>query len=96
MIRPTCCSSAVPTLIPLRAALITKSGSSNDRPLWVDRQHLPSIFKLPPVHPATEPKPDPPGAIDGDHDMVNMPLEDVPKRVRDDLKAVHTQSSDAA
>jgi uncharacterized protein YbjT (DUF2867 family) len=32
--------------------------------------------------------PDPPGAVDGVHDTANMPLEEEPKRVRDDLDAV--------
>jgi len=31
---------------------------------------------------------DPPGALDGVHDMPNMPLEKEPQRVRDDLNAV--------
>jgi len=31
---------------------------------------------------------DPQGALDGAHDMANMPLEDEPQRVRDDLEAV--------
>ena len=31
---------------------------------------------------------DPPGAIDGVRDVVNMPLQDEPPRVRDDLEAV--------
>jgi len=31
---------------------------------------------------------DPADALDGVHDMANMPLEDEPQRVRDDLKAV--------
>jgi hypothetical protein len=31
---------------------------------------------------------DPQGALDGVHDMVNMPLEDEPKPVRNDLDAV--------
>jgi uncharacterized protein YbjT (DUF2867 family) len=31
---------------------------------------------------------DPPGALDGVHDTANMPLEDEPQRVRDDLNAV--------
>ena len=31
---------------------------------------------------------DPPGAIDGVRDMTNMPLQDEPQRVRDDLDAV--------
>jgi uncharacterized protein YbjT (DUF2867 family) len=33
---------------------------------------------------------DPQGALDGVHDMANMPLEDEPQRVRDDLDAVRT------
>ena len=41
-------------------------------------------------------EPDPTGGLNGVHDMANMPLEDEPKRVRDDLEAVQTQSSDAA
>jgi uncharacterized protein YbjT (DUF2867 family) len=41
-------------------------------------------------------EPDPPGALNGLHDMANMPLEEEPKRVRDDLEAMQTQSSDAA
>ena len=32
--------------------------------------------------------PDPPGALDGVHDMQNMPLNDEPQRVRDDLNAI--------
>jgi uncharacterized protein YbjT (DUF2867 family) len=38
--------------------------------------------------------PDPPGALDGLHDMPNMPLNDEPQRVRDDLNAIlaHTSS----
>jgi uncharacterized protein YbjT (DUF2867 family) len=32
---------------------------------------------------------DPPGALDGVHDMANMPLADEPQRVRDGLEAVH-------
>jgi hypothetical protein len=35
-------------------------------------------------------------ALNGAHDMANMPLEKEPKRVRDDLEAVQTKSSDAA
>lgn len=31
--------------------------------------------------------PDPPGAVDGAHDVANMPLEKEPPRVRDDLSA---------
>jgi hypothetical protein len=31
---------------------------------------------------------DPQGALDGVHDMANMPIEQEPKRVRDDLDAV--------
>ena len=41
-------------------------------------------------------EPDPPGALNGVHDMANMPLEEEPKRVRDDLEAVQPQSSGAA
>jgi len=41
-------------------------------------------------------EPDPPGAVNGVQDRANMPLEQEPKRVRDDLNAVQTQSSDAA
>jgi uncharacterized protein YbjT (DUF2867 family) len=41
-------------------------------------------------------EPDSPGGLNGVHDMANMPLEEEPKRVRDDLEAVQTQSSDAA
>jgi uncharacterized protein YbjT (DUF2867 family) len=41
-------------------------------------------------------EPDPAGALNGVHDMANMPLEEEPKRVRDDLETVQTQSSDAA
>ena len=33
---------------------------------------------------------DPPGALDGVHDMANMPLENEPQRVRDDLNAVRS------
>jgi len=33
---------------------------------------------------------DPPGALDGVHDMPNMPLNDEPQRVRDDLDAMRT------
>jgi uncharacterized protein YbjT (DUF2867 family) len=32
---------------------------------------------------------DPPGALDAVRDMANMPLEDEPQRVRDELEAVH-------
>jgi len=32
---------------------------------------------------------DPEGALDAVHDMANMPLEDEPKSVREDLDAVH-------
>jgi uncharacterized protein YbjT (DUF2867 family) len=35
--------------------------------------------------------PDPPGAVDGAHDTANMPVEEEPKRVRDDLAAVQTR-----
>jgi len=31
---------------------------------------------------------DPPGALDGVHDTANMPLEDEPPRVRNDLSAM--------
>jgi uncharacterized protein YbjT (DUF2867 family) len=41
-------------------------------------------------------EPDPPGGLNGVHDMANMPLEKEPKRIRDDLEAVQTRSSDAA
>lgn len=41
-------------------------------------------------------EPDPPGGLNGVHDVANMPLEEEPKRVRDDLEAAQTQSSDAA
>lgn len=34
---------------------------------------------------------DPPGTLDAVHDTANMPLEDEPQRVRDDLNAVHPQ-----
>jgi uncharacterized protein YbjT (DUF2867 family) len=39
---------------------------------------------------------DPQGTLDGVHDMTNMPLEDEPQRVRDDLDAVlaHHSASD--
>jgi hypothetical protein len=36
---------------------------------------------------------EPQGALDGVHDVANMPLEDEPQRVRDDLEAVRTHSS---
>lgn len=36
---------------------------------------------------------DPPGALDGVRDMTNMPLDDEPKRVRDDLDAVLARQS---
>lgn len=35
--------------------------------------------------------PDPSGAVDGVHDPANMPLEEEPKRVREDLEAVQTR-----
>jgi uncharacterized protein YbjT (DUF2867 family) len=35
--------------------------------------------------------PDPPGAVDGVHDTANMPVEEEPKRVRDDLDAVQSR-----
>jgi uncharacterized protein YbjT (DUF2867 family) len=38
---------------------------------------------------------DPPGSLDGAHDMANMPLEDEPQRVRDDLNAVRVRQSSA-
>jgi uncharacterized protein YbjT (DUF2867 family) len=41
-------------------------------------------------------EPDPAGALNGVHDMANMPLEEEPKRVRDDLEAMQRQLSDAA
>jgi hypothetical protein len=31
---------------------------------------------------------DPPGALDGVHDRANMPLENEPQRVRDDLRSL--------
>jgi uncharacterized protein YbjT (DUF2867 family) len=34
---------------------------------------------------------DPPGALDGAHDVANMPLEKEPERVRNDLNAVHQE-----
>jgi uncharacterized protein YbjT (DUF2867 family) len=37
--------------------------------------------------------PDPPGALDGAHDMPNMPLSDEPQRVRDDLNTVRAHQS---
>jgi uncharacterized protein YbjT (DUF2867 family) len=36
---------------------------------------------------------DPPGAVDGVHDTANMPVEEEPKRVRDDLDATRTHRS---
>lgn len=36
---------------------------------------------------------DPDGALDGVHDVANMPSEDEPQRVRDDLTAVRKQST---
>ncbi|HYK92062.1 MAG TPA: SDR family oxidoreductase [Acidobacteriota bacterium] len=39
---------------------------------------------------------DPQGALDGVHDMANMPLEDEPQQVRDDLDAVLTHRSASA
>jgi NAD(P)-dependent dehydrogenase (short-subunit alcohol dehydrogenase family) len=36
---------------------------------------------------------DPPGALDAVHDMANMPLEDEPRRVRDDLESVRADHS---
>jgi uncharacterized protein YbjT (DUF2867 family) len=36
---------------------------------------------------------DPPGTLDGMHDMANMPLADEPRRVRDDLDAVRARHS---
>lgn len=36
---------------------------------------------------------DPPGALDGVRDLANMPLENEPQRVRDDLKAVLARQS---
>lgn len=41
-------------------------------------------------------KPDPLGAMDGVQDMANMPLEEEPKRVRDDLAEVRSHSSPAS
>jgi uncharacterized protein YbjT (DUF2867 family) len=35
--------------------------------------------------------PDPPGAVDGVHDTASMPVEEEPKRVRDDLDAVQSR-----
>jgi uncharacterized protein YbjT (DUF2867 family) len=35
--------------------------------------------------------PDPVGAVDGVYDTTNMPLEDEPKRIRDDLDAVQSR-----
>ena len=40
--------------------------------------------------------PDPPGALDGVHDMPNMPLNDEPQRVRDDLNAALAHKSSSA
>jgi len=37
-------------------------------------------------------QPDPPGALDGVQDMDNMPLQDEPKRVREDLEAIASRS----
>ena len=42
------------------------------------------------------PASDPPAALDGVHDMANMPLEDEPRPVRDDLKAVLPHRPSAA
>jgi uncharacterized protein YbjT (DUF2867 family) len=39
---------------------------------------------------------DPPGSLDGVHDTANMPLEDEPQRVRDDVEAVHGSNHPAA
>jgi len=39
--------------------------------------------------------PDPEGAIDGVRDTANMPLDDEPQRVRDDLNAVGAHQSSA-
>lgn len=39
---------------------------------------------------------DPQGALDGVHDMANMPLEDEPRRVRDDLDSVLAHRSATA
>jgi hypothetical protein len=36
---------------------------------------------------------DPPGALDGVRDMANMPLNDEPQRVRDDLNAILAHKS---
>jgi hypothetical protein len=38
-------------------------------------------------------EPDPPGALDGVRDMQNMPLNDEPQRVRDDLNAILAHES---
>jgi len=35
---------------------------------------------------------DPQGALDAAHDTANMPLQDEPQRVRDDLNAVLTRA----
>jgi hypothetical protein len=40
--------------------------------------------------------PDPPGALDGVHDMPNMPLNDEPQRVRDALNAAPAHKSFSA
>jgi uncharacterized protein YbjT (DUF2867 family) len=40
--------------------------------------------------------PDPPGALDGVHDMPNMPLNEEPQRVRDDLNAILAHRSSLA
>jgi uncharacterized protein YbjT (DUF2867 family) len=40
--------------------------------------------------------PDPPNALDGVHDMPNMPLNDEPQRVRDDLNAALARKSSSA
>ena len=41
-------------------------------------------------------EPDPPGALDGVHDMPNMPLNDEPQRVRNDLNAALAHKSSSA
>jgi hypothetical protein len=41
-------------------------------------------------------EPDPLGALDGVHDMPNMPLNDEPQRVRDDLNAALAHKSSSA
>ena len=38
-------------------------------------------------------EPDPEGALDGVRDMANMPLEDEPGSVRDELEAVQARRS---